>query len=124
MLNNISNTALNTYYETLTTKKLPSVEGQESTPFAITEKASSEPTAPTNSQAKPEQEEKPIDIMQLLLDARLGIDREKLEEIEEKIALILNDPNLSDELKQEMIESLEEQKEAILERAKKFMALD
>ncbi|WP_126756137.1 hypothetical protein [Aliidiomarina taiwanensis] len=61
------------------------------------------------------------DVMQLLLDARLGIDREKLEEIEEKIQKIANNPDIPDHEKQQLIQSLQEKKEAILAQARRLI---
>lgn len=58
-------------------------------------------------------------INQLLLDARLGIDRDKLEEIDAKMREIENDPNLTDEEKKELLVMLQEQKEKILQEAQK-----
>ena len=54
-------------------------------------------------------------INQLLLDARLGIDREKLKEIDAKMQEIENDPNLTDEEKQDLLMLLQEQKEKIIQ---------
>lgn len=59
------------------------------------------------------------DMMQLLLDARMGIDREKLEEIEEKIKTIENDASLSSTQKQTLIYALQKQKEVIFEEAQR-----
>lgn len=56
-------------------------------------------------------------IKQLILDARLGVDRKKLEEIDAKIELIANNPNLSDEEKQQQIAALLKEKETIIEQA-------
>ncbi|MEP1447421.1 MAG: hypothetical protein ABJK37_15060 [Paraglaciecola sp.] len=58
-------------------------------------------------------------MMQLLLDARMGIDREKLQEIEEKIQKIENNPDLSGKQKQQLIKALQQQKEAIFEEAQR-----
>lgn len=58
-------------------------------------------------------------INQLILDARLGLDREKLKEIDAKMEEIANDPNLTDEQKQEMLVALQEQKEKIIREAQK-----
>lgn len=58
-------------------------------------------------------------MMQLLLDARMGIDREKLQEIEEKIQNIENDPDLSGKQKQQLIKALQQQKEVIFEEAQR-----
>jgi hypothetical protein len=58
-------------------------------------------------------------MMQLLLDARMGIDRKKLEEIEEKIQATENNPNLSSKEKKSLIKALQQQKEIILEEAQK-----
>ncbi|ALS98160.1 hypothetical protein [Lacimicrobium alkaliphilum] len=59
------------------------------------------------------------DIIQLLIDARMGIDREKLNEIEERIQAVSNDDSLSSEQKKQLISMLEKQKEALLEEAQR-----
>lgn len=61
------------------------------------------------------------EMMQILLDKKLGIDRDKIEELEEEIEVIVNDPNLSPEQKQEMIFKLEKKIEALLEAARERM---
>lgn len=60
-----------------------------------------------------------FNMMQILLDARMGIDREKLEEIEEKIQTIVNNADLSGEQKQQLIKALQQQKEVIFEEAQR-----
>lgn len=79
-------------------------------------------TNTTNDDAEAETPEviRSKEVMQLIIDARLGIDREKLERLEEEIQRIANDPDIPDELKQQLIQSLQEQKEAILEQAKRL----
>lgn len=56
--------------------------------------------------------------MQLILDARLNIDREKLEEIEAKMEAIANDPTLSEKQRKDMLAQLEKEKEDLLKEAK------
>ena len=51
-----------------------------------------------------------------VLDSRMGVDRKKLKEIEEKIEAIANDPSLSDAQKATLIETLEEQKQALIRK--------
>lgn len=58
-------------------------------------------------------------INQLILDGRLGVDREKLKEIDAKMEEIANDPNLTNEQKNEMLIALQEQKEKIIREAQK-----
>lgn len=58
-------------------------------------------------------------IIQLLLDAQMGINREKLDEIDEKIQAINNDKSLSSEQKQGLLKSLEELKQSLFEDAQK-----
>ncbi|MFT6330573.1 MAG: hypothetical protein ACJAYN_002517 [Bermanella sp.] len=57
------------------------------------------------------------DMMQLLLDANMGIDREKLEKIEEKTQEIENDINLDGRHKQQLIKPLQQQKEVMYAEA-------
>lgn len=125
MIKQISNSTVQAYYDTLTTQKFSPEAQQKSALFKVPENTQDQPDSKTHVTTEPEADKNsaPLDMIQLILDARLGIDRKKLDEIEEKIALILDDPNMPDELKQELIQALEEEKEAVLERAKKLMAL-
>ena len=59
------------------------------------------------------------ELMQLLLDARLGLDRRKLDEIDEKIKAISNDSSLGSKQKKQLISALEKQKVAIIEEAQR-----
>lgn len=56
-------------------------------------------------------------MMQSILDKRLGVDREKLKEIEAMMEEIANDENLSAEQKQKALEELEKVKEKIIEES-------
>lgn len=56
-------------------------------------------------------------IMQSILDQRTGVDREKLDEINEKIKEIENNKNMSPEEKYKAIEILEKKKEKIIEES-------
>ncbi|WAJ70399.1 hypothetical protein [Catenovulum adriaticum] len=64
-------------------------------------------------------EESTQTIIQLLLDAQMGIDREKIDKIDEKIKAVNNNTSLSAEQKQGQLKSLEEQKQALIEDAQK-----
>ena len=57
-------------------------------------------------------------LMQLILDARMGLDRRKLDEIEEKIKAIENDSTLDPKTKKAMLEQLETQKQDVLDKAR------
>ncbi len=62
-------------------------------------------------------------MMQKILDHRLGIDRERLDEIEKEMEDIINNPNLSDEEKKLMLDVLDEEKQGIIEKqAREFAA--
>ncbi|MGL1958641.1 MAG: hypothetical protein OCD00_15145 [Colwellia sp.] len=82
----------------------------------------------TTQQSETEEEVlKPISketakLMELVLDARLGIDREKLKEIEDKIKAVENDDSLSNEEKHKLLQSLQFEKEQILHEAQQRMA--
>ena len=58
-------------------------------------------------------------VKQALMDQRIGIDREKIEEIEEKMKAIIDDKSIPAEQKSEMLYKLEEMKKAELEKAAK-----
>jgi len=60
------------------------------------------------------------EMMQNLLDKRLGIDREKLKEIDAMMEEIANNENLSEEQKQKALEELEKMKEKIIEESIKI----
>ncbi|GLX76988.1 hypothetical protein tinsulaeT_03280 [Thalassotalea insulae] len=56
-------------------------------------------------------------INQLILDARIGLDREKLDEIDQKMKEIENNPNLSPEEKQALLQALQAEKEELIKQA-------
>jgi hypothetical protein len=61
------------------------------------------------------------ELMNLVLDTRLGIDRSKLDEIDTKIQAVENDFTLSSEKKQDILEKLNNRKEQFLANAKRRM---
>jgi len=67
-----------------------------------------------NTDNKDEEKVEFADIMQAVIDNRLGIDREKLEEIEAKIEEIANDKSLTPEEKATLIEQLEVTRENLI----------
>lgn len=58
--------------------------------------------------------EKFAEVMQGILDKRMGIDRDKLKELDAMIEQIAKDENLSPEEKEKMIEQLQQMKEEML----------
>lgn len=56
---------------------------------------------------------------QAILDKRVGLDREKVEEINQKMEDIMNDKTIPAEEKAEMLEQLDEEKQKIFEDAAK-----
>jgi hypothetical protein len=56
-------------------------------------------------------------VEQALMDRRTGIDREKIDEINEKMEEIMNDKSIPAEKKADMLEKLEEEKQQELEKA-------
>lgn len=54
---------------------------------------------------------------QALLDKRTGLDREKIEEINEKMEAIINDDSIPDEQKQELLTQLAKEKEEEFKKA-------
>lgn len=60
-------------------------------------------------------------MLQKILDSRVGIDRDKLEEIEKKIKAIENDKSIDAETKAKLIEALEQQKEELIQKAAEEM---
>ncbi len=70
-------------------------------------------------------EEKVIDnrfgeMMQNIIDQRLGIDRKKLEELDAMMAEIANNENMSPEEKQKTLEKLAEMKEKLIEESREI----
>ena len=61
-------------------------------------------------------------VKQALMDQRTGLDREKIEEIEEAMEIIMNDPSIPAEQKAEMLQKLEEEIKAEFEKAAEKMA--
>jgi hypothetical protein len=57
------------------------------------------------------------DMMQNILDKRLGVDREKLKEIEAMMEEVAKNENLSPEQKQKAMEELEKIKEKVIEES-------
>ena len=60
------------------------------------------------------------EIMQNILDQRLGIDRDKLEEIEAMMEEIANNENMSPEEKQLALEKLAEMREKVIEESREI----
>ncbi|OUR82612.1 hypothetical protein A9Q75_05540 [Colwellia psychrerythraea] len=58
--------------------------------------------------------------MQNILDKRLGIDRERLEELEALMEEIANNENMSPEEKQLALENLAEMREQIIEEGREI----
>tara|TARA_R110002153_G_scaffold10418_1_gene41136 strand:- start:11698 stop:12723 length:1026 start_codon:yes stop_codon:yes gene_type:complete len=96
--------------------------------ISSTQSAANSTSNTTQSEVMSDQEKQVVEdesnstysqMMQLLLDARMGIDRKKLEEIEEKIKAVENNPNLDSKQKKQLIKALQQQKEIILEEAEK-----
>ncbi|MCC2618346.1 hypothetical protein LJ739_18985 [Aestuariibacter halophilus] len=56
---------------------------------------------------------------QLIIDARIGLDRRQLEEIEKKIEAVQNDDSLSPREKRNKLLALEEQRQLIIEEAQR-----
>ncbi|MDO6445940.1 hypothetical protein Q4493_09165 [Colwellia sp. 1_MG-2023] len=76
-----------------------------------------ENTASTRNDEESTQSSKFNTMMLSILDKRLGIDREKLEELDAMIKAIADDENMSPEEKQKTIEKLEELREKIIEES-------
>ena len=63
------------------------------------------------------------EIMQNILDQRLGIDRDKLEEIAAMMEEIANNKNMSPEEKQQALEKLAEMREKIIDESREIREL-
>jgi hypothetical protein len=60
-------------------------------------------------------------VQQALMDQKIGLDREKIEEIEEKMEEIINDKDMPADQKAEMLQQLNEERKAEFEKAAKNM---
>ena len=60
------------------------------------------------------------DMMQNFIDQRLGVDRDKLEELEAMMEEIAKNENMSPEEKQQALEKLAEMREKLIEEAEKL----
>ena len=60
------------------------------------------------------------DMMQKIVDQRLGVDREKLEELEALMEEIANNENMSPEEKQKALEMLGEMREKLIEESREI----
>ncbi|MCF2948523.1 hypothetical protein L0668_10430 [Paraglaciecola aquimarina] len=74
-------------------------------------------TESKNSPTTSEEQTNIDNLMQLILDARIGLDRKKLEEIEEKIKAIEHNSSIDPDTKKAMLEQLESQKQDVLDKA-------
>lgn len=99
-----------------TTHSLPTAQASASSADASTN------TSTNANQINNNYSEKMKELFTLVLDARIGVDRAKLQEIEEKIEAIENDKNLSAEDKQKLLQQLEQEKAKYLEQVQqRFM---
>jgi len=60
------------------------------------------------------------DMMQNIIDQRLGVDREKLEELEAMMEEIAKNENMSPEEKQQLLEKLAEMREKLIEESREI----
>jgi len=81
--------------------------------------------APEFADENPSKSDRPVsndkvkELNNLLLYARLGVDKQKLDKIEEKMAEVENDPSLSKEQKYKMLQALEQQRQEVIEEAQR-----
>jgi len=92
------------------------VRPQTAASLSVENKQATENEGSTDDKGK-ESGAKFSEIMQAILDQRLGIDREKLEEIDEKIEEVANDKSLSPEVKSKILEQLNEMREQVIEES-------
>jgi hypothetical protein len=118
---------------TLSDKALAMMRGQEyseEAPIYVRPQTSRSLLATNETQNTVENtkanEEKALDtrfseMMQTILDKRLGIDSEKLEEIEAMMEQVANDDSLSPKAKKEALEKLEEMREQIFKESREIL---
>jgi hypothetical protein len=70
-----------------------------------------------SQQSRAEKDTLSAELIQLVLDARVGIDRRKLEQIEERIQAISADKHLSESQKNSKIAALEKYRDTLIEEA-------
>ena len=89
--------------------------------LVIDEKNKAQHESSTSEKSSSSHSEQTKDLFSLVLDARLGIDREKLSEIEDKMTAIESDNTLSSEQKQALLQQLQQEKEQYLKEVRERM---
>lgn len=73
----------------------------------------------TNLESQDKPSERLEKLNQLLLDARIGLDREKIKALEEKMEAVLNDPSLTPKQKTLKLQALQSEIEQVIEEARR-----
>lgn len=82
------------------------------------------------AEAEPQESQKAIDsdqlekMLQQVLDNKTGLDRKKLEELQEKIDALMNKEGELSDAEQKQLELLQQQKEAIIKQAAEKLAAE
>jgi hypothetical protein len=89
---------------------------------AVSSESGNEPEAQQKAELeRPESSDRLAALMQQVLDAKMGVDRKKLEEIDEKIQALLNKEGPLTDAEKAQLEMLQKQKEQLIkEGAKKL----
>ena len=73
----------------------------------------------TNLESQDKPSERLEKLNQLLLDARIGLDREKIKALEKKMEAVLNDPSLTPKQKTLKLQALQSEIEQVIEEARR-----
>lgn len=84
----------------------------------LAQNEASNATNPTLSEENTVIDDRFSEMMQKILDQRLGVDRKKLEELEAMMEEIANNENMSPEEKQKALETLAEMREKLIEESR------
>lgn len=102
-----------------TTKNTTSTAESSTEPSSASSKSSTQ--TPLTEQEK---SQRLLDLMQSVIDARIGLDREKLKEIEARMKEVAANDKLDDKQKKQFIEQLEKLKEAFFDTLEKKLVDD
>lgn len=104
-------TALEQYFDQEIQPKQQSTE--------VNTNASSSGGQSTNLESQDKPSERLEKLNQLLLDARIGLDREKIKALEKKMEAVLNDPSLTPKQKTLKLQALQSEIEQVIEEARR-----
>ena len=103
---------------------LPVVDKNSGIPNGDSQNDTSQNINDKTDESQQQKSQRIIELLQAALDGRMGLDRKKLAEIEDKIEAISSNQQLDKNHKKQLIEQLEKMKEALLDTAEQKLAED